>query len=72
MMIPRKEWPPLEPEHMGEIVHKCWKGDFEDAKQLKSEVVAFLEGLGWSIEGNDDLKGFDAANLPTLQLTIQR
>lgn len=63
MMIPRKEWPPLEIEHMGEIVRKCWAGDFADAKQLKTEVVAFLEGLGWSIEGNDDLQGLDVANL---------
>jgi hypothetical protein len=53
MMIPRKQWPPLETEHMGEIVRKCWAGDFADAKQLKTEVVAFLEGLGWSIQGND-------------------
>jgi serine/threonine protein kinase len=63
MMIPRKEWPPLETEHMGEIVRKCWAGGFADAKQLKMEVVAFLEGLGWRIEGNDDLQGLDVANL---------
>lgn len=63
MMIPRREWPPLEIEHMGEIVRKCWEGGFADAEQLKMEVVVFLEGLGWSIEGNDDLKGFDVAHL---------
>jgi hypothetical protein len=63
MMIPRREWPPLETEHMGEIVRKCWAGEFEDAKQVKTAVVAFLEGSGWSIEGNDDLQGFDVANL---------
>lgn len=27
------------------------------------EVMAFLEGLGWSIEGNDDLEGLNVANL---------
>lgn len=25
--------------------------------------MGFLEGLGWEIEGNDDLKGFDVADL---------
>jgi serine/threonine protein kinase len=54
MMIPYKEWPPLQDEHMGEIVRKCWAGGFADAKQLKAEGVAFLEGLGWCIEGDDD------------------
>jgi serine/threonine protein kinase len=63
MMVSRKDWPPLETEHMGEIVRKCWAGDFEDAAQVKTEVVAFLERLGWSIEGNDDLQGFNVANL---------
>jgi serine/threonine protein kinase len=59
IMISRKEWPVLETEHMGEIVRKCWNGEFEDAEQVKVEVVAFLERLGWSITGNDDLEGFD-------------
>jgi serine/threonine protein kinase len=63
MMILRKEWPPLEDEHMGEIVRKCWAGGFADAKQLKAEVVAFSEGLGWRIDGDDDLQGLDVANL---------
>ncbi|KAH7079568.1 kinase-like domain-containing protein [Paraphoma chrysanthemicola] len=62
MMVSRKEWPPLETEHMGEIVRKCWAGDFEDAKQLKAEVVAFLEGSGWSID-DDNLQGLGASKL---------
>jgi serine/threonine protein kinase len=63
MRIPSRRWLPLETEHMGEIVHKCWAGGFENAEQVKAEVIAFLEGLGWEIEGNDDLVGFNVAEL---------
>ncbi|KAH4204345.1 hypothetical protein HBI95_151520 [Parastagonospora nodorum] len=62
-LILSKRWPVLETEHMGEIVRKCWNGGFENAEQVKAEVIAFLEGLGWEIEGNDDLVGFDVADL---------
>jgi hypothetical protein len=51
-----KEWPRLEAEHMGTIVHRCWNGDFASAEEVRSAVRAFLEGLGWEIEGDDDLK----------------
>lgn len=37
MMIPRKDWSPLEVECMGEIVRKCCEGNFADAEQLKME-----------------------------------
>lgn len=63
MMIPHREWPSLEPEYMGDIVHKCWSGEITDALQLKAEVVRFLEARGFSIEGDDDLQGFDVADL---------
>ncbi|KAF2445494.1 hypothetical protein P171DRAFT_266300 [Karstenula rhodostoma CBS 690.94] len=56
-------WPRLEIEHMGAIVHKCWNGEYASAEEVKAAVKAFLEGLGWEIEGNDDLKGLCAADL---------
>jgi serine/threonine protein kinase len=71
MMITRKEWPLLETEHMGEIVRRCWTGGFADAKQLKAEVVAFLEALGWRIEGDDDLHGVDVTRL-SFNVRVQR
>jgi hypothetical protein len=40
-----------------------WAGKFENAGQLKAEVVAFLEQKGWVIEGEDDMRGLDFANL---------
>ncbi|KAF2790992.1 hypothetical protein K505DRAFT_419452 [Melanomma pulvis-pyrius CBS 109.77] len=62
-MVPRKEWPLLEAECMGEIVRKCWNGEYASAEEVKASVVAFLGGLGWEIEGDDDLKGFNATDL---------
>jgi hypothetical protein len=53
----------LETEYVSEIVRKSWSGDFADAKQMKMEVVAFLEGLGWTIEENHDLRELNTANL---------
>jgi serine/threonine protein kinase len=62
-MISRKEWPLLEAECMGEIVHKCWNDEYASVQEVRAAVVAFLEGLGWEIEGDDDLKNFDAIDL---------
>ncbi|KAH7359639.1 hypothetical protein BKA66DRAFT_574110 [Pyrenochaeta sp. MPI-SDFR-AT-0127] len=63
MMIPRRQWPALEVVHMGQIVRKCWAGEFENIDQLKADVVAFLEDLDWVIERDDNLRGLDFANL---------
>jgi hypothetical protein len=64
-MVIRKEWPLLEADCMGEIVRKCWNDEYAGVEEVKAAVVEFLEGLGWEIEGNDDLKGFNATNLFT-------
>ena len=53
----------LAVEHMRKIVKGCWDGGFVDAGDAKAAVVNFLEEQGWEVEGNDDLKGFDAAAL---------
>lgn len=63
MMISHKQWPALEVECMGQIVRKYWAGEFENVEQLKTEVIAFLEGLGNVIEKGDNLSGLDFANL---------
>lgn len=49
--IRERRWPALETVHIGETVHKCRAGAYEDV-----DVMAFLEGLGWEVVGNDDLK----------------
>jgi len=64
-IVIRKEWPLLEADCMGEIVRKCWNDKYAGVEEVKAAVVEFLEGLGWEIEGNDDLKGFNATNLFT-------
>ena len=62
-MVPRKEWPLLEAACMGEIVQKCWNGEYTSAGELKAAVLAFLEVLGWEIEGDDSLKGLNFSEL---------
>jgi hypothetical protein len=57
MAIPQRVWPAPEAEHMGGHMHKCWAGGFENMKQLKADVVNSLEDLGWTIEGDDNLRG---------------
>jgi serine/threonine protein kinase len=61
--VVRKEWPRLEPEYMGAIVRRCWNGEYASAEEVKAAVKTFLQGLGWEIEDNDDLKGFCATDL---------
>jgi hypothetical protein len=48
---------------MGEIVRKCWVCGYEDADMVEATVVAFMEGLGWEVEGDNDLKGLDVTDL---------
>jgi hypothetical protein len=62
MAIPQRVWPAPEAEHMGGIMHKCWAGGFENMKQLKADVVNSLEDLGWTIEGDDNLRGVNFEN----------
>lgn len=60
---PRGVWPSLEADYMGEIVRKCWACEYEDADVVKAAVVEFMEGLGWEVEGGNDLKGLDVTTL---------
>jgi hypothetical protein len=61
--IPHRQWPALEAECMGEIVHQCWNGEYTGAEEVKAALVAFLVGLGWEIKRDDNLKGLDATHL---------
>jgi serine/threonine protein kinase len=61
--VPRHQWPRLETEYMGDIVRKCCKGEYTNANDVKVVVVDFLEDLGWEVDEDDNLKGFDATGL---------
>jgi hypothetical protein len=61
--VPRHQWPRLETKHMGDIVRKCWNGEYVDAEEVKVDLKRFLEGKGWEIDADDKLKGLDAAVL---------
>ncbi|KAF7556850.1 hypothetical protein G7Z17_g1092 [Cylindrodendrum hubeiense] len=62
-MWDRREMPPrIESQYLGDIVHKCWHYEYEDAQALKTEVLGVLRAEGWEVEG-DELSGFDAAAL---------
>jgi serine/threonine protein kinase len=62
-MFTTRGWPVLETEYMGAIVHRCWNDEYASAEEVKAAVRSFLQGLGWEVEGNDDLKGFCATDL---------
>lgn len=61
-MIPRREWPELGREFLGEVVRRCWTGGYESSQQLRADVVEFLQAEGWQVEGDDDFQ-FDASTL---------
>ncbi|KAK9775251.1 putative Protein kinase domain-containing protein [Seiridium cardinale] len=62
-LVSRKACPVLEPEFIGNIVRKCWNGDYSSAEEVKGAVISFVEEQGWLINGGDDLRGLKAAEL---------
>ena len=62
-VVRRKEWPLLEKDFMGEIVHRCWNYQFDSAEQVKEALVSFVRQLGWEVDERSNLKDFDAAAL---------
>jgi serine/threonine protein kinase len=63
--VPKHQWPRLETAYMGDIVRKCWSGEFASTEEVKTAVVDFLKGLGWEIDADDRLKGLDTKVLFT-------
>ncbi|KAF4549652.1 Hypothetical protein D9617_20g027080 [Elsinoe fawcettii] len=63
MLVPRKEWPELEADYLGDIIHMCWKGEITRAADLMKILQEKIGGLGWQIQDEDELMGFDAAHL---------
>jgi hypothetical protein len=61
--VPRHQWPRLETEYMGDIVRKCWSGEYAGADEVKLDLTRFLTELGWEIDADDKLKGVDAKAL---------
>jgi serine/threonine protein kinase len=62
-LVMRRAWLPLETECMGEIVHKCWNAGYDSAEEVKAAIITFVQSMGWEVEGDDNLKGFVAADL---------
>lgn len=55
-MISRREWPGLEREFLGDVVVRCWEGDFTSAKELVVEVrrrIGELGAVGVGEEGDE-------------------
>ena len=55
-MVRDHDWPTLERQYLGHIVHKCWNYEYRDVEELKGELESFLESEGWEIEGEDEIQ----------------
>jgi hypothetical protein len=58
--VPRHQWPRLEIEYIGDIVRKCWNGEYTRVEEIQANLTRFLKGLGWEIRADDKLDGVDA------------
>lgn len=63
MLAPRQEWPSLESEHLGEIVHMCWTGEIEDSAELLDKVRATIVQYGSIVENGDEIVNLDIEGL---------
>lgn len=57
-----KQWLVLEMDYLDDIVRRCWKDEFQDIDDLRSELNGFIVNVGWEVDG-DDLRGFDGSSL---------
>lgn len=62
-LIPRRKWPRLEDEFLGNIVHMCWTGEIRSATELLVTVRRSLQDLGTGTTDNDETSGFNIENL---------
>lgn len=56
--VMERQWPKLERVYLGEVVRKCWDYEYRDVAELKRDLVGFLAGEGWEVDGEDELRGF--------------
>jgi len=57
--IPDGQWPELEREFLGDIVHGCWKADgYESIEAVREDLEKRLQEEGWAVQG-DDLSGLE-------------
>ncbi|KAH7110182.1 hypothetical protein EDB81DRAFT_768984 [Dactylonectria macrodidyma] len=59
----RSQWPRLENKYRGQVVIKCWAGEYKDTQELRAGLAEVLSTEGWEIEGDDTLRGFSATGL---------
>ncbi|KAK5993508.1 hypothetical protein PT974_06940 [Cladobotryum mycophilum] len=45
-MVTWREWPSLQAEFLGNIVKKCWEGEYATSENLKQDVMRFVETDG--------------------------
>lgn len=58
-MVRDEDWPAIEPEYLGNILHKCWNFRYERMEEVTSELKAAIQAQGWEIKGDDELEGLD-------------
>lgn len=58
-MVRDEEWPTLEHEYLGAIVHKCWNFGYDSMEEVLDELKALIQAEGWGIKGEDELDGLD-------------
>ncbi|KAL4967246.1 uncharacterized protein BDV14DRAFT_170332 [Aspergillus stella-maris] len=60
-ILTRRLWPKLGEEGLDRIVEKCWDHGYENADEVKRDLVMFVEGEGWEVKGveGDEIKGLD-------------
>lgn len=59
MLVACKEWPTLESQYLGEIVHMCWEGEVKDSAELLEKVRATIVESGSVVENDDEIVNLD-------------
>lgn len=52
--IRQQEFPTLSRNLMGEIVTKCWMQQYDNAGELRGDLVRFLQERGYEVDGDGD------------------
>lgn len=62
-LISRREWPRLEIEYLGNVVHMCWAGELTSAAELLAAVRRGITDLGAVIGDNDEVQYLNMEDL---------
>lgn len=62
-MVSQRNWPLVENEYLGDVVHKCWAGEITSATELLATVRRSLKDLGIVFTDNDEVSGLNIGDL---------